>query len=60
VDRQWIEAVIMGCSIGLMVLCLKILLHGIGLLGHVLAFVLAGLALFLMQLALANWIGRDR
>lgn len=60
VKRRWIEAVIMGSSIGLLVLFLKTLVQGTGFLGHALAFVLAGLILLLMQLALGNWTRRGQ
>ncbi|MFP4437303.1 MAG: hypothetical protein ACLFVO_08640 [Chloroflexaceae bacterium] len=53
--QRWIEAIIIGCTIGVLVLMLKFFFNDVGIVEHLLALVAAGVALFLVQFALSHW-----
>ena|GEM_PF-6818917 len=55
VRQRWIEAIIVGCTIGVLVLILKLFFKNVGVVEHLLALVAAGVALFLVQFALSYW-----
>lgn len=53
--QRWTEAIVVGSSIGLLVLILKLFLKNAGMAEHLLGLVVAGVALFLVQFAVSNW-----
>lgn len=55
VRRFWIEAFIVGCSIGLVVILLKFLFSESGMLVQVVAFLASGVALCLVQAGVSRW-----
>lgn len=58
VRQRWTEALIVGGSIGLIVFFVQMFLESAGFLKQTLAFVAAGLVVYLIQVAVSNWSRR--